>query len=177
MIFVINGESENVNESAAEFSADDIRWMEYAMQLAAKGEALGEVPVGAVIVKGGVILGEGFNQPISSSDPTAHAEIVALRQAASHIKNYRLIDSTMYVTLEPCTMCVGALVHARIARLVFGTSEPKAGAVISRAQLLASDYFNHHVNYSRGLLAEQCQHQLSNFFAQRRAQKRHPEIK
>ncbi len=169
---MINRESENLNESVKDFSADDVRWMEYAMQLAAKGEALGEVPVGAVIVKDGAILGEGFNQPISSSDPTAHAEVVALRQAAKQIENYRLVDSTLYVTLEPCTMCVGALVHARIARLVFGTAEPKAGAVISRAQLLASDYFNHHVNYSCGLLAEQCQHQLSNFFAQRRAQKR-----
>jgi tRNA(adenine34) deaminase len=169
---VINNESERVREPAVEFSADDIQWMEYAMQLAAKGEALGEVPVGAVIVKGGVILGEGFNQPISSCDPTAHAEIVALRQAANQVKNYRLIDSTIYVTLEPCTMCVGALVHARIARLVFGTTEPKAGAVVSKAQLLTSDFFNHRVDYSRGLLAGQCQHQLSNFFAQRRAQKR-----
>lgn len=160
------------NDSVANFSADDIRWMEYAIQLAAKGEALGEVPVGAVIVKNGAILGEGFNQPITSNDPTAHAEVVALRQAAKHIENYRLIDSTIYVTLEPCTMCVGALVHARIARLVFGTTEPKAGAVVSKAQLLGSDFFNHRINYSRGLLAEQCQHQLSQFFAQRRAQKR-----
>ncbi len=160
------------NDSVANYSADDIRWMEYAIQLAAKGEALGEVPVGAVIVKNGAILGEGFNQPITSNDPTAHAEVVALRQAAKHIENYRLIDSTIYVTLEPCTMCVGALVHARIARLVFGTTEPKAGAVVSKAQLLESDFFNHRINYSRGLLAEQCQHQLSQFFAQRRAQKR-----
>ncbi|QEY16115.1 tRNA adenosine(34) deaminase TadA [Cellvibrio sp. KY-GH-1] len=160
------------NDSVANYSADDIRWMEYAIQLAAKGEALGEVPVGAVIVKNGAILGEGFNQPITSNDPTAHAEVVALRQAAKHIENYRLIDSTIYVTLEPCTMCVGALVHARIARLVFGTTEPKAGAVVSKAQLLGSDFFNHRINYSRGLLAEQCQHQLSQFFAQRRAQKR-----
>lgn len=160
------------NDSVANYSADDIRWMEYAIQLAAKGEALGEVPVGAVIVKNGAILGEGFNQPITSNDPTAHAEVVALRQAAKQIENYRLIDSTIYVTLEPCTMCVGALVHARIARLVFGTTEPKAGAVVSKAQLLGSDFFNHRINYSRGLLAEQCQHQLSQFFAQRRAQKR-----
>lgn len=165
-------ESKNINIPTADFSADDIQWMEYAMQLAAKGEVLGEVPVGAVIVKDGAILGEGFNQPISSCDPTAHAEIVALRQAAKKIKNYRLIDSTIYVTLEPCTMCVGALVHARIARLVFGTTEPKAGAVVSKAQLLTSDYFNHRVDCSSGVLAEQCQHQLSHFFAQRRAQKR-----
>lgn len=161
-----------VDEFAAEFSTEDKRWMEYAINLAAKGEALGEVPVGAVIVKGGEILGEGFNQPITACDPTAHAEIIALRQAANCVQNYRLIDSTIYVTLEPCTMCVGALVHARIARLVFGTTEPKAGAVVSRAQLLDSDYFNHRVNFSSGLLAQQCQHQLSEFFAMRRAQKR-----
>lgn len=160
-----------VNEASG-FPAEDIGWMEYAISLAAKGEALGEVPVGAVIVKDGAILGEGFNQPITANDPTAHAEIVALRQAANHIRNYRLIDSTIYVTLEPCTMCVGALVHARIARLVFGTTEPKAGAVVSKSQLLDNDYFNHRVDYSNGLLASRCQHQLSEFFALRRAQKR-----
>ncbi|PUA30920.1 MAG: tRNA adenosine(34) deaminase TadA [Cellvibrio sp. 79] len=158
--------------SSVTFSTDDIRWMEYAINLAEKGKALGEVPVGAVIVKEGTILGEGFNQPITACDPTAHAEIVALRQAANHVQNYRLVDSTIYVTLEPCTMCVGALVHARIARLVFGTTEPKAGAVVSKSQLLVSDYFNHRVEYSSGLLATQCQHQLSNFFAMRREQKR-----
>lgn len=150
--------------------------MEYAISLAAKAETLGEVPVGAVIVNGGIILGEGFNQPITACDPTAHAEIIALRQAAHHIQNYRLIDSTIYVTLEPCTMCVGALVHARIARLVFGTTEPKAGAVVSKSQLLDNDYFNHRVEYSSGLLATQCQHQLSNFFAMRREQKRKEKI-
>mgnify|MGYP001557513253 CR=1 FL=1 len=150
--------------------------MEYAITLAAKAEALGEVPVGAVIVKDGAIVGEGFNQPITACDPTAHAEIIALRQAANNVQNYRLIDSTIYVTLEPCTMCVGALVHARIARLVFGTTEPKAGAVVSKSQLLDNDYFNHRVDYSNGLLAVQCQHQLSNFFAMRREQKRKEKI-
>ena len=146
--------------------------MTYALQLAAKGEAIGEVPVGAVIVQDGKIIGEGFNQPISSSDPTAHAEIIALRQAAAQVQNYRLVNSTIYVTLEPCTMCVGALVHARIARLVFGTTESKAGAVVSKAQLLSNDYFNHKVDHAGGLMAQQCQHQLSNFFAMRREQKR-----
>lgn len=167
-----NSEQDIVAGAAPEFPTEDVRWMEYAINLAAKAEALGEVPVGAVIVKEGVILGEGFNQPITAIDPTAHAEIVALRQAAHHIQNYRLIDSTIYVTLEPCTMCVGALVHARIARLVFGTTEPKAGAVVSKSQLLDHDYFNHRVDYSSGLLASRCQHQLSEFFALRRAQKR-----
>lgn len=146
--------------------------MNYALQLAAEGETKGEVPVGAVIVQGKKIIGEGFNQPISSHDPTAHAEIIALRHAAAQVQNYRLVGSTIYVTLEPCTMCVGALVHARIARLVFGTSETKAGAVVSKSQLLDNDYFNHKVEYAGGLMMQQCQHQLSHFFAARREQKR-----
>jgi tRNA(adenine34) deaminase len=154
------------------FAADDERWMDYAITLAAKGEAIGEVPVGAVIVVNQQIVGEGFNQPISSHDPTAHAEIVALRQAAAHIHNYRLVGATLYVTLEPCTMCVGALIHARITRLVFGTTEPKAGAVVSKSRLLDSDYLNHRINYTGGVLAGRCQHQLSHFFAQRREEKR-----
>lgn len=154
----------------------DLLWMERAISLAAQAEALGEIPVGAVIVKGNQLLAEGFNQPISSCDPSAHAEIVALRQAGKQEKNYRLTNATLYVTLEPCTMCVGALVHARIARLVFGTVEPKSGAVISQARLLDADYFNHRVSYMGGVLAEQCQHQLSDFFARRRAQKRQQRI-
>lgn len=171
-----HNETSNIPVLTAEFSAEDIRWMEYAIALAAQGQVLGEVPVGAVIVKNGVVLGEGFNQPITACDPTAHAEMVALRQAAAHVQNYRLIDSTIYVTLEPCTMCVGALVHARIARLVFGTTEPKAGAVVSKAQLLNNEYFNHRVDYASGLLATECQHQLSDFFAMRRAQKRQEKL-
>lgn len=151
--------------------------MDYACQLAAQGEKLGEVPVGAVIVCDEQILGEGFNQPITSHDPTAHAEIIALRQAAQQVQNYRLVGASIYVTLEPCTMCVGALVHARIARLVFGTTEPKAGAVVSKSQLLDNDYFNHRVNYAGGLMAQECQHQLSEFFALRREQKRQEKVK
>ncbi|MEN0037063.1 MAG: tRNA adenosine(34) deaminase TadA [Cellvibrio sp.] len=166
-----NGEQINPEDHAV-FSVDDEHWMRHAIVLAAKGEVLGEVPVGAVIVQDGKIIGEGFNQPISSHDPTAHAEIIALRNAAQQIQNYRLIGSTIYVTLEPCTMCVGALVHARIARLVFGTTETKAGAVVSKSQLLDSDYLNHKVDYAGGLMAQQCQHQLSDFFAARREQKR-----
>lgn len=166
-----NSEQEN-SASPVVFSADDERWMTYAMALAAQGETLGEVPVGAVIVQDGNIIGEGFNQSISSHDPTAHAEIIALRQAAQQIQNYRLVGSTIYVTLEPCTMCVGALVHARIARLVFGTAETKSGAVVSKTRLLDNHYFNHKVDYSGGLMAQQCQHQLSDFFAARREQKR-----
>ncbi len=165
-------EQEKSQEPEVIFSEEDTHWMNYALQLAAKGEAIGEVPVGAVIVQNGTMIGEGFNQPISSHDPTAHAEIVALRQASAEVQNYRLVGSTIYVTLEPCTMCVGALVHARIARLVFGTTETKAGAVVSKSQLLDNDYFNHRVCYGGGLLAHQCQHQLSDFFARRREQKR-----
>lgn len=151
-------------------AAEDSRWMQRALLLAAQGEALGEVPVGAVIVRDGEVLGEGFNQPISASDPTAHAEVVALRRAAISAQNYRLPGATLYVTLEPCTMCVGALVHARIARLVYGTTEPKAGAVESQSKLLESAYFNHRLVYEGGVLASECQHQLSRFFQTRRAQ-------
>ncbi len=158
------------------FSEQDRYWMERAFQLASQGEALGEVPVGAVIVCDGEILGEGFNQPITSHDPTAHAEIIALRHAARQVQNYRLVGASIYVTLEPCTMCVGALVHARIGRLVFGTTEPKAGAVVSKSQLLDNDYFNHRVNYAGGLMAQECQHQLSEFFAMRREQKRQEKL-
>lgn len=171
-----NSEQENSPAEDINFSAKDAQWMTYALQLAAKGEAIGEVPVGAVIVQDEKIVGEGFNQPITGYDPTAHAEIIALRQAAKQMKNYRLIGSTIYVTLEPCTMCVGALVHARIARLVFGTTEPKAGAVVSKSRLLDNDYFNHKVDYCGGLMAQQCQHQLSNFFAVRREQKRQEKL-
>jgi len=161
----------NAAETEA-FSAEDIRWMDHAIALAAQGEVLGEVPVGAVIVADNQIIGEGFNQPITLHDATAHAEIVALRQASAKIHNYRVVGATLYVTLEPCTMCVGALVHARIKRLVFGTTEPKAGAVISKARLLDSEYFNHRIEYQGGVLADQCQHQLSHFFAHRREEKR-----
>jgi tRNA(adenine34) deaminase len=157
--------SESHKEQQAE---QDIQWMQRALALAAQGEALGEVPVGAVIVRDGEVLGEGFNQPISAADPTAHAEVVALRAAAQYVQNYRLPGATLYVTLEPCTMCVGALVHARIARLVYATIEPKAGAVESQSRLLESAHFNHRVAHEGGVLAAQCQHQLSHFFQCRR---------
>ncbi|HWV16721.1 MAG TPA: tRNA adenosine(34) deaminase TadA [Cellvibrio sp.] len=146
----------------------DEHWMRRAIVLAGQGELLGEVPVGAVIVSGGEVIGEGFNQPISACDPTAHAEVVALREAAAKIENYRLVDATLYVTLEPCTMCVGALVHARIARVVFATTEPKAGAVVSQARLLDAGYLNHRVEYQGGICAGECQQQLSAFFRRRR---------
>lgn len=152
--------------------AIDQRWMARAIELADQGAALGEVPVGAVVVVDGQVVGEGFNQPISSHDPSAHAEVVALRQAAQAQENYRLPGATLYVTLEPCTMCSGALIHARIGRLVFGASEPKAGVVASQAQLLASPWFNWRVDVCGGVLAQRCSEQLSAFFAQRREQKK-----
>ena len=165
-------QAENNATEPDALSADDIHWMDYAIGLAAQGEVLGEVPVGAVIVADNQIIGEGFNQPISLHDATAHAEIVALRQASAKIQNYRVVGATLYVTLEPCTMCVGALVHARIKRLVFGTTEPKAGAVVSKARLLDNEHFNHRIEYAGGALADKCQHQLSQFFAYRREEKR-----
>ena len=143
--------------------------MREALRLAAAAAACGEVPVGAVVVQDGVIIGRGANRPISGVDPTAHAEIVALRQAAAYTGNYRLTGASLYVTIEPCTMCAGALVHARIARLVFGTREPRAGAVVSTAQVLAAPGLNHRVEVVEGMLADEAQRLMQDFFRRRRA--------
>jgi len=142
--------------------------MQRALQLAEGAAAAGEVPVGAVLVRGDEVLGEAGNRPIASHDPTAHAEILALRAAAARRANYRLRDTTLYVTLEPCTMCCGALVHARIGRLVFAAREPKAGAVVSTAALLDQPGLNHRVAWSEGPLSEASARLLSDFFAARR---------
>ncbi|WP_239491742.1 tRNA adenosine(34) deaminase TadA [Luteitalea sp. TBR-22] len=142
--------------------------MREALRLAGHAASLGEVPVGAVVVLDGLVIGRGYNRPISGVDPTAHAEIVALRQAAAYLGNYRLTGAQLYVTVEPCTMCAGALVHARIARLVFGTREPRAGAVVSTAQVLASPHVNHRVEVAEGVLAEQAQQVMQAFFRARR---------
>ena len=142
--------------------------MQRALQLALAGEALGEVPVGAVLVQDGVIIGEGFNAPITRHDPTAHAEVVALRAAAERTGNYRLENTTLYVTLEPCTMCVGALVHARVARVVFAAAEPKAGSLVSARRQLESGYYNHVFLFEGGLLADEAGTMLSDFFRRRR---------
>ncbi|MEH6650736.1 MAG: tRNA adenosine(34) deaminase TadA [Motiliproteus sp.] len=158
--------------SETDKQAVDQRWMNRAIELAGQGASLGEVPVGAVVVVDGRVIGEGFNQPISSHDPSAHAEVVALRQAAQTQENYRLPGATLYVTLEPCTMCSGALIHSRIDRLVFGAHEPKAGVVASQAQLLSSHWFNWRVEVCGGVLAQRCSEQLSAFFSQRREEKR-----
>jgi len=143
--------------------------MRHAMTLAEQAGREGEVPVGAVLVdRDGKILGEGWNRPIAANDPTAHAEIQALRIAGQAIGNYRLVDTTLYVTLEPCTMCAGAIIHARVGRLVFGAYDPKTGAAGSRFDVLTSDEYNHRVELVGGVLAEQCSAQISSFFRARR---------
>ncbi|OEY67238.1 tRNA adenosine(34) deaminase TadA [Marinobacter sp. X15-166B] len=151
---------------------DDAEWMRRALTLAEQAAAAGEVPVGAVVVRDGKELGSGYNLPISSCDPTAHAEIQAIRAAARREGNYRLSGATLYVTLEPCTMCVGALVHSRISRLVYGATEPKAGAVESARRTLDETHLNWRVETTGGVLAERCSQLISDFFAARRAQKR-----
>lgn len=148
---------------------DDLLFMREALSQARNAKALGEVPVGAVVVKDGRIVATGFNQPISSFDPTAHAEIVALREAAHALGNYRLPGCELYVTLEPCAMCVGAMLHARIARVVFGAGDPKTGACGSVIDLFAQSQLNHHASVTGGVLAEECGGLLREFFAERRA--------
>ena len=149
--------------------AQDERFMARAVELARDSAAHGEVPVGAVLVLAGDIVGEGANAPIGRLDPSGHAEMLALRAAAAHLRNYRLPDTTLYVTLEPCVMCVGVLMHARVARLVFGASDPKTGACGSVIDLLAEPRLNHHcVEVVRGVLREDCAALLSQFFAARR---------
>lgn len=151
-------------------TASQLRWMRRALELAEIAAAAGEVPVGAVVVGAdGAMLGEGFNQPIGAVDPTAHAEIVALRAAARRLGNYRLNGASLYVTMEPCTMCAGALVHARIVSLVYGAPEPKSGAVESTAQVLSNPRLNHRVEVVGGVLAEESAALLRRFFAGRRA--------
>ena len=143
--------------------------MRVALELANEAEACGEVPVGAVVVKDGLVVGTGFNRPIGQHDPTAHAEISALRDAAARLGNYRLPGCELYVTLEPCVMCVGAIQHARISRVVFGASDPKTGAAGSVLNLFAEARLNHHAEVFGGVLAQECGSRLSSFFARRRA--------
>ncbi len=144
------------------------QWMQHALMLAQKAAELGEVPVGAVLVKDDQLLAEGWNQPIAGHDPTAHAEIRAIRQAAQQLNNYRLPGTTLYITLEPCSMCAGAIVHARIDRVIFGTAEPRAGAAGSVLNLLQNSQFNHQVEVDSGVLAEECGQILKDFFRERR---------
>jgi len=150
----------------------DLYWMQRALQLAQRAADSGEVPVGAVVVnEENILLGEGFNCPITTWDPSAHAEIIALRHASGTTKNYRLPATTLYVTLEPCIMCVGAMLQARIARLVFGALDPKTGAVLSVFNILDATYqgkLNHKIAYTSGILAKECGELLTKFFRQRR---------
>jgi len=148
--------------------AADERWMRHAIVLAARAAEAGEVPVGAVVVRDGELLGEGANAPISLADPTAHAEVRALRAAAACIGNYRLPGSTLYVTLEPCAMCAGAIMHARVARVVYGTRDPKTGTAGSVVDLFAETRLNHHAAVTGGVLQAECAAQISGFFAARR---------
>ena len=149
--------------------SQDTQFMREALALAAQGANLGEVPVGAVLVQDGEVIGRGFNCPITTHDPSAHAEMVAIRAAASAVENYRLPGSTLYVTLEPCSMCAGLLVHARVNRVVFGATEPKAGIVQSRGKFFDQIFLNHRVLVEGGVLAQECSAVLSEFFKQRRA--------
>jgi len=153
-------------------SEDDLRFMRDALCQAEAAGAAGEVPVGAVLVLDGEIVGQGYNQPISGHDPSAHAEIMALRDAARRLGNYRLPGSTLYVTLEPCAMCCGAIMHARVERVVFGARDPKTGAVGSVVDLFAEARLNHHATVQGGVLAEECGALLSAFFASRRGKAR-----
>ena len=144
-------------------------WMRLAIEQAQIAYKKQEVPVGAIVVKDNAIIGAGFNQPISSCDPTAHAEIVALRDAAAKLKNYRLVNATLYVTIEPCTMCFGALMHARINTIVFGAAEPRAGVLESQLGLISEGFYNHKIHYKGGVLAKQCSGLIAQFFRERRS--------
>lgn len=147
---------------------NDEYYLRHALDLAKKAESSGEVPIGAVVVYKNEIIGKGFNNPISTNDPTAHAEINAMREAAHHIKNYRLKDTTLYVTLEPCAMCVGAMIWARIDRLVFGAFDTRSGAVTSAFDLMDSQKHNHRVEWQAGILEMDCSSLLKNFFKNKR---------
>lgn len=147
----------------------DEEYMREALALARAAQAVGEVPVGAVVVSAGAVVGRGYNRPIGAHDPTGHAEIVALRDAAARLANYRLAGCTLYVTLEPCMMCVGAIIHARIARVVYGAPDPKTGACGSVVDLFAERRLNHHATVYGGVMADECGRLLKDFFAMRRA--------
>ena len=155
-------------------SERDAVMMRLAITQAKMAEQAGEVPVGAVLAREDEVLGVGYNQPIGANDPTAHAEIVALRDAARSEGNYRLPGTTLYVTLEPCAMCAGALMHARVARLVIGTREPRAGVVRSQLGLLDESFFNHRIDIVEGVMREECSDLLKRFFAHRRAEQAGP---
>jgi len=151
------------------WSVEDVKWMHEALNLAKQGAEHGEVPVGAILVHNQQIIGQGFNEPIGRHDATAHAEIIALRDACRHLNNYRLpLQTTLYVTLEPCTMCIGALIHARVDRLIYAASEPRAGMVGSQMNLAAESFYNHRIQVYKGLCREHSSQMLKAFFRERR---------
>lgn len=155
----------------------DIYWMQYALDLADRAEMLGEVPIGAVLIdEQNNLIGEGWNQPIYLHDPSAHAEIMALRQAGEKLQNYRLLNTTLYVTLEPCAMCAGAILHSRIKRLVFATPDYKTGVLGSRFHLFNDYNMNHRVQITQGVLQAPCSEKLSQFFQRRRKEKKQAKI-
>jgi len=160
--------SSDASQAAAVHSSLDLSFMQRALELAREAERAGEVPVGAVIVKDNAIIGEGWNRPISGHDPSAHAEMIAMRAAAQSLNNYRLLDTTLYVTLEPCAMCAGAMVHARLKRLVFAATDPKAGAAGSIFNIVQHSALNHRLSVTTGVLADECSDELRKFFAARR---------
>ena len=147
---------------------NDTHWMKKALELAQKAEEAGEVPVGAVIIKDNQLIAEGWNQPITSNDATSHAEIMAMREAGKKLNNYRLVDTVMYVTLEPCSMCVGAMIHARVGKVVFGAAEPRTGALGGAFNLLEANEHNHFFEVESGVMAEESRDLLQRFFQSRR---------
>jgi tRNA(adenine34) deaminase len=155
-------------EDPVEQAEIDARFMSRALELARTAEAAGEVPVGAVIVKAGKIVAEGWNRPIGTHDPTAHAEVIAMRAAAQSLQNYRLLETTLYVTLEPCAMCASAMVHARVKRLVYAATDPRAGASGSVFNITQHPALNHRLEVHAGVMAEECAAELRRFFAARR---------
>lgn len=165
---MIDGPAAAAMAALAPAMPDDEHWMREALVLAARAAAAGEVPVGALVVRDGRVIGRGFNQPIGRRDPTAHAEVQALREAAAALDNYRLPGCTLVVTLEPCAMCAGAIQHSRISRVVFGARDPKTGACGSVVDLFGEPRLNHHAQVTGGVLAASCGDLLSAFFAQRR---------
>lgn len=152
--------------------ANDIKYMQHALQLAQKAEQIDEVPVGAVVVYQDTIIGEGWNQSISQNDPSAHAEMIAIRQAGKYLNNYRLINCSLYVTLEPCPMCAGLLVHSRINRLIYGAADAKTGSAGSLFNLVDHEKLNHQIDVTKNVLADECSTLLSAFFKRRRQEKK-----
>lgn len=164
---------ESAEKRTAEMQiTQDERWMQHAMALASKAEGIGEIPVGAVLVLGDEVIGEGWNRSISEHDACAHAEIMAIRAAGTRLANYRLLDTTLYVTLEPCCMCAGALIHSRVRRVVYGARDLKTGAAGSVFEILQDSRHNHRVEIRGGVLADACSAQLSAFFKRRRAEQK-----